>query len=136
MLQKEIKSFPAFIGVASPRCQWAGLGSPPENGGHHARATPSMEHGNDPERVLLRRVGNEVVVHAPESQGAGGQVGTPMTDMGGGNQRADSVKDVFADTASRERVVLGDELPDLGDILGGFRVKGKALAFVHCAERW
>lgn len=46
-----------------------------------------------------------------------------------------SVMDVFADTASRERIVLSDELPNISDIPGGFRVKGKALALVHCAER-
>ena len=32
------------------------------------------------------------------------------------DELADGVEDVFADTPGRKRIVLSDELPDIGDI--------------------
>lgn len=45
------------------------LFSASENGGHYLRVTASMQDGNHPQRLFIRRVGNQVLAHQNEAQG-------------------------------------------------------------------
>ena len=45
------------------------LFSASENGGHHLWVTAPMQDGNHPQRLFLRRVGNQVLAHPNEAQG-------------------------------------------------------------------
>lgn len=41
-----------------------------EDHGHHARAAASVYHCDNPQRFLLRRVGNQIFAHQNEAQGS------------------------------------------------------------------
>jgi hypothetical protein len=51
--------------------------------------------------------------------------------MGKRYQCADGGQDVFADTASSQRVSRGEKFLDVGDVLRCLRMKDKALVFTH-----
>ena len=53
-----------------------------EDGGHDAGGATAVHDGKNPERLFVRGVGNEVIIHAYESQGPGCKVGAAVALIG------------------------------------------------------
>ena len=91
-----------------------------------------MDDGNDPEWFSIRCVGNQILTNANEAQRAGRKVRACVAALGKCDQASNGFVNVLAHASRSKRVVIGgDVFPDLGDILGGKRVKGKAWLTGH-----
>ena len=117
-----------------PQSEHADLLSSLKNRCHHPRATVAMEHGNDPQRALVRGVGDQVIAHALKTQRACSEVLAAVSDVRKRNKGADRFKNFNANAPGRFKVFVGDEFPDIEDVLRRFRVKLEAKASVHCGE--
>src|ERR1019366_6305372 len=56
--------------------------------------------------------------------------------MGKWHQSTDGGQDLFAYSPGSERIVLGDVLPNTGNVLYCFRVKAKTPIHAHWGVRW
>ena len=95
-----------------------------------------MQYGKDEQWALIRRVGDQIVSYCLKPQGPGRQIGTLMTLVGKWRQPTDGVQNFFADAPGGPGIILGDELPNICDVLCRFRVKAKALRGAHSDVRW
>ena len=71
------------------RCCEAGLLAGAEDGGQDAGAAASVRDGDDPERLFVGRIGDQVFAHANEAQGARCEVGALVTLVGRRRQAID-----------------------------------------------
>ena len=74
-----------------------------EDCGHHAGVAPSVHHGDNPQRLFFRRVGNQIFTHRNEAEGPSGEVGALVADIGKMEPRRDhGVKDFLTHTVGRQ----------------------------------
>src|SRR5579863_5019642 len=97
-----------------------------EDCGHEARAAASVHHGDNPERLFIRRVGNEVVADDREPQGARGKVRPFVALVRKGHKAANAAQYVLAHATGRERVTFRDKFPNFGDVQCGEGMKVKS----------
>jgi hypothetical protein len=76
-----------------------------------------VEHGDDPDRPLLRRVRNEVfLTRDVESQWAGGQVRSSVSDVRGCRERGSCGVNISEDPVGSVDVVVSDVFPNLVEV--------------------
>ena len=97
----------------------------------HVGVAAAVDDGNDPEWFFIRCVGDQILANANEAQRAGRKVRACVAALGKCDQASNGFVNVLAHASRSKRVIGGDVFPDLGDILGGKRVKGKAWLTGH-----
>ncbi len=104
-----------------------------ENRSHHAPVTSAVKNRHDPKRYLVRCVGDEILVaHDMESQRSRGQVRASVSDVWGGNERAEGGEDVVDYAVGSVDVVFGDVFLNLVNVGERFGMEGVT---VHASER-
>jgi hypothetical protein len=83
----------------------------------------AVHDGNHPERLFIRRVGNQVVPHADEAKRAVGKVRAPVATVGKRDQAANGVKDFCNDPVGCIGIVRRDIGAYVVEVSVGFRVK-------------
>ena len=91
--------------------------------GQDAGIAPAMQDGNDPYRVFVGRVGNEVIVNADETQRAGCQIRTAVAPVMEGNKTADNIENIRYRPIGGVNIVLGYLIPNLIEVGKRFRVE-------------
>src|SRR5580704_752896 len=84
-----------------------------------------MQHRHYPERPLIRRVGNQVIVHTNEAQRPGGKVGAAVALMGKRYESLNSIVNLISYAVGGVDTVLRDKLPQIVnvDISLGMKLK-------------
>jgi hypothetical protein len=65
------------------------LFSAPQNRGHDTRAAASVHYGNDPQRLFVWRICDQIFVYQSEPQGPGGKIRASMALLRKGHQLTD-----------------------------------------------
>ena len=95
-----------------------------EHRGDRSRASASVNHRDNQERIFVRRVGLE-------TEFPGGEIRSPYSLTGKGSQATKGEENRFSHAAGGWWNVLCDERPDAGDVRSGFRMKDEPFARVH-----
>ena len=72
----------------------------------------AMQHGDNPQGLLIGRVCNYVIAHGLKPQRLRGEVGTAVPDIRKRNKRLDRLVDFFTDTICRVQAIGSDVFPD------------------------
>src|ERR1022692_2436391 len=102
-----------------------------QNRGHYARTTAAMQDGDYQQGRFIGGIGDEVLSDGAEPQGPTTQIGAFVPLVGKWHQSTDGGQNLFAYSHGSERIVLGDVLPNTGNVLCCFRVKPKASIDIH-----
>jgi len=94
-----------------------------------------VNYGYDKKRLLLRCVSDEVIADRLKPQWPGCEIASRVTLMWESHELANGFQYLLAEACRGTQIIVGDELPDLGDVLRCARVKLKSLAALHFGER-
>ena len=84
---------------------------------HNSRATAVVEYGDHQQGAFIRGVRNQIISYPSEPQRSGGQFGAPVPLMGKRHKLSDGAQDFFADASGSRRIILGNEFPNVKDVL-------------------
>ena len=90
-----------------------------------------MNYRDDEKRLLIWRISDEKIADGLKSYGPRGEVRSLVPLMWKNHKFADGLQDILTETGSSSGIVLGDELPNFGDVLHCSRVKLKSLVIRH-----
>jgi hypothetical protein len=82
-----------------------------------------MHHGHDPQRLFIGRVRDETLPYDGKTKRPRGQIRAAVALMWERHETADGSKYVFLNAPGGSRIILRDEGPNLGEVLGRERVK-------------
>ena len=102
-----------------------------QNGRHHARTTPAMEHGQNHLRILIRRI-DEKISHHLKTNRLRCQLGSPVARLRERDECANGSPDFLQNTVGRGGIVSGDIFPNLGEVHERARMEYK---FAHARRR-
>jgi hypothetical protein len=84
----------------------------PQNGGHDARTSPAMDHRNNPERMFIWCINDQIIPHTFESQGPGCQIRAAMSLLRKRYKRTQALEDFRYDAAGGLRIVMRNVFPN------------------------
>src|ERR1017187_5078264 len=84
---------------------------------------------------FIGSIDDEILSDRVEAQGPRSQIQALVALMGKEYETTYGGQDLFAHSPGRERLVFGDVLPNVGDVLCRFRMKTKALVEAHRGVR-
>ena len=102
---------------------------------HDARTAATMNYGDYEHGYFIGSIDDEVLSYRVEAQGPRSQIQALVALMGKEYETAYGGQDLFAHSPGSERIVFGDVLPNVGDVLCRFRMKTKALVEAHRGVR-
>lgn len=95
----------------------------PQDRGHDARASMAVHDGNHPERLFVRRVGDEVIPHANETKRTAGEIRASVTLVGKVNECANRGQNLGDDLIGGCEVIGSDVVLNLVQVKARFGVK-------------
>ncbi len=76
-----------------------------------------MHYGNHQQGNLVRSIGDQLIANHVKTKWPSREVWPTVPLVREGNQTADRVQDLFTDSSCRCRAVIGNELPNVRDVL-------------------
>jgi hypothetical protein len=73
-----------------------------------------VNHRDNRKRLLFRRIRDEKIVNGLKLQRSGGEIGSLVTLMRKSHKLANRLQDILTEARGCSKIVLGDELPNLG----------------------
>jgi hypothetical protein len=90
-----------------------------------------VHHGDNPKRLFLRRIGNQVLTYRNEEQGTFREVRAFVALIGKGSHGANSAKDLSRTRRAASGLFSRDVLPNFGNVPRRMRMKPKARLCSH-----
>jgi hypothetical protein len=75
-----------------------------------------MDDGKDEKGFLIRRIRNEKISYLRESHGSGGEIRSPVSLMGKGDEGLNGFVNLFSHPVSCIQIVLRNEFPKLVNV--------------------
>jgi hypothetical protein len=86
---------------------------------HNPWTAAAVDHGDNQQGLLVRRVGDQIITDSLKAQRSCGEIGPLVTLVRKGHEVPNGSRDVLTEARGRGGVVLSNELPDFGDVLSG-----------------
>src|SRR5690348_11652586 len=98
---------------------------------HYSRITAAVNHGDDNDGILVRRVSNEIIADELKAKRTRGEIRALMSEMRKLGELTDGLQNFLAKTCCRSGIVGCNELPYFGDVLRCAGMKIESLVAFH-----